>query len=652
LKTTLSSLVLGALVAGCGASTPPPAPASAPVAPVAAGALAATGEEDAAVPIDARNPTWGNRTALVTIVEFADFQCPFCRLGEVTMARLRAAYGPDTLRIVWKNAPLDFHDQAHPTAEAGVAVFTLKGVDAFWKFHHSVFAAQADLGLDHSVQWAHEAGVEDTTMLRAALLEHKFAATVDADLAEGQQLGVRGTPTFFVNGVQVVGAQPLEAFQSLVDDQVKAAKAKLAAGTPPEKVYTELARENRAAAPKADADDDGPPEDTKTVFQVPLGTSPARGSSMALVTIVEFADYQCPYCARAEETVKALREEYGDKLRVVFKDEPLSFHEHAEPAAEAAAQVREEKGDPAFWQMHDALFAGQDDLGEETLVRIAAQLGSRPDRVRTAIEKHTHRRAIDEDMALSDDLQAEGTPHFFIDGRRLVGSQPKAKFEAIIDEEIKKAQDLVAAGTKPQDVYQALTKDGQGPPPPETRDLPASLPPGDPWRGAAKPKVVVHEWSDFQCPFCARVEPTMAELLQEYGTRVRVVWHDLPLPMHEMAPVAAQAAREALAQKGMKAFWSMHDTMFEHQADLARPAIDGWGKALGVDMGKWRTALDGASHQGEVDAGSKAAADAGIHGTPGFLVAVAGAKTGYFVSGAQPYLRFRKLVERALAEAR
>jgi protein-disulfide isomerase len=639
-----------AVLAGCAANAPPPAPAPAPVV-AAAGAAPASGEQDAAVPIDAQNPSWGSRTALVTIVEFADFQCPFCRVGEVTMARLRAANGPDTLRIVWKNAPLDFHDQAHPTAEAGAAVFAIAGNDAFWKFHRSAFGGQADLGLENSIKWAADAGVADTTALRAGLAAHRWAAAVDADLAEGQKLGVSGTPTFFVNGIPVVGAQPVEKFQALVDDQVKAARAKLAAGTAPERLYAELSRENLAKAPKGGDDDEGPPEDTKTVFKVPLGSSPARGGSAPLVTIVEFADYQCPYCSRAEETVKALRDEYGDKLRVVFKDEPLPFHERAEPAAEAALQVREEKGDGAFWQMHDALFAGQGDLSDETLVRIAAQLGARPDRVKTAIEKHTHRRAIDDDLSLSDDLQADGTPHFFIDGRRLVGSQPKEKFEGIINEELKKAADAIAQGTKPEAVYDALTKDGQGPPPPETKDLPASLPTTDPSRGNAKAKVVVHEWSDFQCPFCSRVEPTVAELMSEYGARIRFVWHDLPLPMHPSAPLAAQAAREALRQKGDKGFWSFHDTLFAHQKELGRNAIDGWAQAQGLDMTKWRAALDGAAHQAEVDADAKAASDMNINGTPSFVIAVAGAKSGYYLSGAQPYPRFRKLVERALGEA-
>ena len=288
-------------------------------------------------------------------------------------------------------------------------------------------------------------------------------------------------------------------------------------------------------------------------------------------------------------------------------------------------------------------------------MRIAAQLGARPDRVKTAIEKHTHPKAIDDDLDLSDDLQADGTPHFFIDGRRLVGAQPKEKFEAIIDEELKKAQDLVGRGVKPgDDLYDALTRDGQGPPPPETRDLPASLPPKDPVRGDADAKVAVHEWSDFQCPFCARVEPTVARLMKEYGPRIKLVWHDLPLPMHPDAPLAAQAAREALAQRGDKGFWALHDTLFEHQKELGRDALDGYARTLGLDMRR----VEGSS----LDEGSAPAArSTRTRRRPPTWTSTArprssspspGPKSGYFLSGAQPYPRFRKLVERALAEAK
>jgi protein-disulfide isomerase len=648
------------LLVVCGAcgspagGAPPRAATAAPVAPDAGGP-SATGTEaseaDAAVPIHSHNPSWGSRLAPVTIVEFSDFQCPFCRRVQPTLARIREAYGPQTVRFVWKNDPLPFHENARPAAEAAMGVLAHGGNDAFWRFHDLAFDNQETLGLDAFERWARAAGIPDVAGWRASFIEHAWTAAVEADLREAEALGVDGTPSFFVNGVALVGAQSLETFQAVVDDQVRAARAKIDAGTPPDRVYAELARENRAKAPKEEPKDDEP-EDTKTVFRIPVGKSPVLGNPNALVTLVEFSDFQCPYCARVEPTLKAIRDKYGDKVRIVWKNEPLPFHPWAEPAAQAALQVRAERGDAAFWRMHDALFASQSELAEAVLVKLATEAGARAESVRKAIAGHTHAREIEADLDLADDFDAGGTPTFFVNGRRLVGAQPPEAFASILDEEIARAQDLLAKGTRSGDLYDALVRDGKEPPPPETRAIPAPLPANDPVRGSAGARVTIHEWSDFQCPFCEKVEPTVSQLLKDYGAQVRLVWHDFPLPMHRDALLAARAAREAYKQKGQRAFWAMHDTLFRHQDALTRDDLDGYARELTLDMDRWKAALDAGAHADEIEADSKAADDTGIRGTPGFLVVPGHGASGYFLGGAQSYAKFRKVIDRALAEAK
>ncbi len=651
----------------CGGAVAPPHAAGARVplassaaSPAGPAAPAEPGEEDAEVPIAPSNPTWGSRTALVTIVEFADLQCPFCTRAEATLASVREAYGPDTVRLVWKDNPLPFHPNARPAAEAAAGVFALAGSDAFWKFHDAALRDQASLGAQAYEQWAKDAGVADLAAFRSGLVGHAWAAGIDKDAGEAQELGAVGTPTFFVNGLPLAGALPFPTFQVLIDEQVRAAQAKIATGTARGRVYAELVKDNRArlAAKARDEQEKGEEEEhdeSKGIYKVPVGKSPTRGSPGALVTLVEFADYQCPFCVRAEPTVKALRDEYGDALRVVFKDTPLPFHPRAEPAAEAALEVRAEKGDAAFWAMHDALLAEPPDLTDATLTKLATSAGAAADSVKKAIAGHAHQASIEEDIDLADDVEANGTPHFFINGRRLVGAQPKEKFEALIDEEIAKAKALVAAGTKPEAVYETVVRDGIGAEEPEKKAVPAALTGPTtraPARGNPAARVTVHEWSDFQCPFCKRVEPTLDRLMLEYGTRVRLVWHDLPLPMHPDAPLAARAAREVLSQKGERAFWTMHDQLFARQSELARDNLDGYARGLGLDMGKWKTALDGAAHEAEV-AGDRATAEGlSIGGTPTFLVVPRGAASGYVVTGAQGYPKFHKIVERALAEAK
>jgi protein-disulfide isomerase len=644
-----------AALAGCGGAPQRAAAPPASAALAAPAGPAAPPEDNAGVPVGPTDPRWGSRTAPVTIVEFADFQCPFCARAEPTLARIRETYGPERVRIVWKNSPLPFHANARPAAEAAAGVYALAGDGAFWRFLELAFDHPGKLSEDAYVAWADLAGVHDSDGFRAGLRAHAWAAKVDADLAEAHEVGAVGTPWFFVNGIRLTGAQPFEAFQALVDAQTLAAQARIASGTPPERVYAVLSKENRAAQPVDRDDDDDEPEDTKTVFKIPVGASPARGAATALVTIVEFADYECPFCVRAEPVLRELRGDYGDKVRFVFKNEPLPFHPRAEPAAQATLELRAEKGDAAFWSMHDALLEEARDLSDDGLVGLAVRFGAKTDKVKAALARHLHKAEIDADADLASDFEANGTPHFFINGRRLVGAQPKARFAALIDEEIKKGQALVDGGTKPEVVYEALTKDGQGPPQPDRVPV-EGLPAGDPSRGPPAAKVTVHEFADFQCPFCVRAEATLREVAKAYGDRVRFVWHDLPLPFHENALPAARAAREARKQRGDGAFWQFHDRLFgdgaSQESKLSRSDLDADAKALGLDMTQWSAALDGDAHKSEVDVDAAAADKLGFKGTPSFVVVGAGSKSGYVIEGAQDFGAFRKLIERTIAEAK
>jgi protein-disulfide isomerase len=615
-------------------------------------------DSESPVPISSKDPAAGKRDAPVTIVIYSDFQCPFCSRVEPTLDQVRSTYGSDKVRTIWKNNPLPFHQNAKPAAEAAQGVFAMAGNDAFWKFHDTAFKNQGSLSQDSYEKWAKDAGVKDAAAYKAGLDGHKWADKVDKDLNDGKAAGVQGTPAFFVNGVFINGAQPFDSFKKVIDQELQKAQAKIAAGTPKSRIYVEMTKENKKNQPAAKAEDEEDKEDTKSVFRIPVGSSPVLGGPTALVTIIEFSDFQCPFCSRVEPTLKGLRDKYGDKLRLVWKNEPLPFHPAAEPAAQAAMEVRAEKGDKGFWDAHDKFFANQPGLMNgsnaniDSIVKIASETGASADKLKKAISDHTHKKEIDADSDLGEDFQANGTPHFFVNGRRLVGAQPQEKFEKIIDEEVKKAQDLIAKGTRPSDVYDAVTKDGKGPPEPEKKDVPKSLPTNDPARGNLNAKVVIHEWSDFQCPYCGRVEPAVSQVIKDYGDRVKFVWHDLPLPMHPDAPLASQAAREAYSQKGPSAFWSMHDKMFANQQKIKREDLDGYAKELNLNMDKWKAALDGSTHTSEIEADKKAGNDDGISGTPAFIIAPTNAQSGYYVNGAQPYGKFRKVIERALAESK
>ncbi len=605
-------------------------------------------ESKAAVPIGSNDATWGSRTALVTIVEFSDFQCPFCSRAVETVAQLEKDYGEQQLRIVFKHDPLPFHPEAKPAAEAAETVRSLGGNQAFWTFYDLAFHDQASLGANAYEAWARSAGVS-TPAFREAMSSHRFLPKVEADLELVKSLGVNGTPHFYINGVQLTGAQPLDKFKTIIDAQLAAAKDKLAKGTPAEDLYLTLANENF----KKQQDDDDVHEDTKTVFKVPVGTSPQLGPKTALVTIIEFSDFQCPYCKRALPTLQLLRTTYGNDVRLVFKHEPLPFHPRAEPAAQLALEARAEKGDAGFWAAHDKLYDAQPHLDDADLDKVATDLKLDLGKVRAAISTHKYSKTLDDDQNVGDDFQASGTPHFFINGRRLVGAQPFERFKAIIDEEIAKAKALVAAGTKPESVYDELTKSGKTPPPPEQKTV--VLTGTAPVKGPATAQVTIVEFSDFQCPFCKRAEDSIAEVLKAYPTKVKLVWRQFPLKMHAQAELAAEASVEAYKQKGNDGFWKMHDALYAHQTDqdgLERASIDGYAKTMGLDMAKFRHALDTGANASSVDADAKSGENAGVSGTPAFFIGTGnatGSWTAYSLSGAQPAAKFKKLIELALA---
>ncbi|HXK20845.1 MAG TPA: thioredoxin domain-containing protein [Polyangiaceae bacterium] len=603
----------------------------------------------ASVPVSAKDPQWGKATAPVTIVEISDFQCPFCSRVEPTMTQLRQKYGPDKIRIVWKNNPLPFHNHARPTAEAAATVFGLGGSDAFWKFHDTAFANQQALSEESSEKWAKEAGV-DLVKFKAAYAAKKYAAKVDEDLALAKKIDASGTPAFRINGVTLSGAQPIDKFTEVIDAQLAEAKKLVASGTKPADVYVALTNKNQTAKPAAAAaNKPDAEEEDKSVWKVLVqDDDPIRGPKDALVTMIIFSDFQCPFCKRVEDTLKQVATAYPQDVRFVWKDNPLPFHPRAKPAATLARFAYKAKGDKGFWDMHDAIFDSNPKIEDDDLKGLAEKAGLKWDDVKAAIDSGKFAEKIDGSVELANDVQARGTPHFFINGVRLSGAQPLDAFKKAIDEQLAKAKALVAKGTPKAKVYDELMKDAKGPPPPEKKEI-AAAGPDSPVKGGKNAKVTITIFSDFQCPFCKRVEPTLTAMEKEYGDKIKFVWRNMPLPFHADAPLAAEAAMEAFAQKGNVGFWKMHDKLFEAQGSsedaIKRPGLEKIAQDIGLDMTKFKAALDSSPHKTKIDADSKIGNDAGINGTPAFVI------NGYYLSGAQPDAAFKKLINRALKEA-
>lgn len=178
------------------------------------------------------------------------------------------------------------------------------------------------------------------------------------------------------------------------------------------------------------------PDPSKT-YAFPVGKSASKGPNDAWVTIVEVSDFQCPFCKRVGPTLKQLEEKYGKDLRIVFKHNPLSFHQRALPAA-LAAECANEQG--KFWELHDAMFENQRSLSDSDLESYAKSAGVDMGKWKACYSSGKYKSQIQQDQRTAVTLGARGTPAFFINGRYLSGAQPYDNFARLVDEELKKAK--------------------------------------------------------------------------------------------------------------------------------------------------------------------------------------------------------------------
>jgi protein-disulfide isomerase len=155
----------------------------------------------------------------------------------------------------------------------------------------------------------------------------------------------------------------------------------------------------------------------------------------------------------------------------------------------------------------------------------------------------------------------------------------------------------------------------------------------NPSLGAVSAPVVVQLWSDFECPFCANVHPVLTEMLRVYAGKVRLVWHDYPLPFHAHARLAANAGREAYAEGGSP------DT------ELTASNLERFAEKAGLDAARFQESLKSLRHNGEIDQDVRVGDSVGVEGTPAFLI------NDYFFVGAVPFEILRVVVDRALSDA-
>lgn len=550
----------------------------------------------------------GDLDSPVSIVVFADLECPFSAATFPVLQQL-VEKDPAHIHLIVKQFPLSIHEHAELAGEAADAA------GAQGKYFEMADLIQANQRQMTRAQYLHYARYLhlDVKEFARDLDEHRYRASVKSDLAEGVALGVNSTPTLLINGRMLKGSQSPEALEAAIQQS--------------------LAPADRAR-PAEDSNGELAPVDMSQLARDPTAE---RGSPSAPITIVEFADFQCPFCRRAEEPLAQLLAQPGAPVRYIFRNFPLDFHEHAELAAEAALAARAQG---KFWQMHDLLFANQRDLSRDKLIQIAADLHLDVARFSSDLDSGKYKADVAADRLLGVNANVNGTPTFFINGRRMDGALSLA--------ELNQAIALASAG--------AAGSRGQvnaGPASPVDRT--SVLIGGD--RNAP---VTLTWFSDIQTAAAARMGQLMQQVagLAPVGpadgsadgrpnrSNVRVIFKFFAVPGHSAAPLAHLALVNAAAQGK---FWQLYDALvalrFTGNPDQDRAAIVRAAKFTGLDSGQIEQAMDAGPRAAVLVDDAAEAEWRGIHGAPTLFI------NQFRVDGVQSASLYDSYIQRALAEA-
>ncbi|MGB0589980.1 MAG: DsbA family protein [Myxococcota bacterium] len=574
-------------------------------------------------------PTTPTEKAKVQIIEFSDFQCPFCSRVNPTMAKIKETYKGDVAIAFMHNA-LPFHKEARLAAIASVAA---DNQGKFWEMHDKLFSNQRALKEADLKKYASELCEEgdpkcvfNMEKFEAELKNSAIGAWVDKNRAISNAVGASGTPAFFVNGKVLKGAQPFQRFKEIIDAEIVAAntagkmgeewlKERLKTNNKDLSAYIHGGKTPPAVTSKSQKKNKQRPPD-RTVYKVSVDpkTDAMKGDVNAPVTIVVFSEFQCPFCKRVLPSLEAVEKEFGEKVRIVFKHNPLPFHKDAFPASEAAMCANDQG---KFWEYHDKLFANQRALKGENLTAYATELGLNMAKFKRCMEAGTHKGVISADQELAGKVTARGTPNTFINGRKLTGAKPPEEFKSLVAEELKKAEKLaVAKSIAPEKLYDEIIKNGKVFEPLDAKvhtfDLSKANVIGNP-----KAKVQIVEFSDFQCPFCSRVGKPLKEVQAHYGKDLVVAFKHFPLNFHREAKDAAIAAECAGAQGK---FWEYHDELFTNQKELAQKKFDTYADTVGLDDGKFEACLEDPKIAEKVEADMSEARKAQVRGTPTIFI--------------------------------
>jgi protein-disulfide isomerase len=411
---------------------------------------------------DADDPHKGAAAPMVTIVEYSDFQCPFCGRLAATLEQVLEEY-PDDVRLVFKQFPLAMHADAEPAARAALAAHAQ---GKFWPMHDLLFANPRALTKTDLERYATDIGL-DMEAFGTRVESDEAQMAVREDMREGGALEIRSTPSFFINGQLVTGAKPIEEIKAIVEAEKQLADKLIEAGSKREEVYARIMKAAQPVQPPAK--DEPAPDPTHrrgeaskvANYAISVGEDrPTLGPEDALVTIIEYGALDCEDCRAAEKTLAALRKAHPE-VRFAFRHLVGESSDAQGAALAALAAHRQGK----FWEMRQKLLASDETLSFDKVVAYAKELGLDQARFTKDVRDPSLREIIKQDEAVAGKVRGTAeAPIFFVNGRFLQGTPSLAEFEALIAEEQAKAKKFVEDNRVANrgDLYEAMRKTWRG----------------------------------------------------------------------------------------------------------------------------------------------------------------------------------------------
>jgi protein-disulfide isomerase len=524
----------------------------------------------------------GNDKAPVKIIEFFDYQCPYCAAAIPALEEAIRSY-PGKVQLILKNTPLAIHPDSMLAHQAALAAGEQ---GKYWEMYRILYANRQKLKLENLLDYARQLNL-NVNRFQDRLQTSYYKPAIVKDMALADSLGVNATPTFFINNQKLVGTQSPERIRQAIASAL---------------------HDPRSAGAALD-----PREQARAVLrEIDLSHAPVRGNMDAPVTIVEFSDMQCPYCAAVTPTLRQLITQYPGQIKWIFKNFPLDFHPDSALAHRAILAAGEQG---KFWEMHDLIFANQRAVKRDDLLQHAHSLGLDMERFRADLDSNRLERLVESDKSEGERLSVAGTPTFFINGKEYSGALSLAQFQAIVNKEM-------PAGSSD---HARVQVSGNG-------SAITSGPTGAP--------ITLLWFSDLQSELTLKATLQVRQLMNLHPGNIRLVFKNRPLETH---PGAMRLHEAAMAANAQGKFWQMHDLIIANPHKDDEQTLLSYASRLGLDLKRFQTELENHTYRHTIQEDLDEANSLTVLGTPVFFINSAR------IDGLQPQATMERLISEQLA---